>query len=105
MKRGTTPVLPVAIELDASMIESVTFVFKSEFLENAPAKLTKRYPDEVAYEDGAFLVPFTEEETRLFNGQFFMDTRIVTVSGSIPETAVCKLYMNPTLFSVKEVAG
>lgn len=98
MKRGTTPVLPVTIDMNVELISEIEFVFKSEFEEEAPVLLMKKFPDEVSYHDNAFYIPFTEKETRLFARQFYMDTRITTVSGSIPETEICKLYMNPTLF-------
>lgn len=103
MKRGTTPTIPVAIDMNIDLVSEVTFIFKKEFKEESPAILKKRFPDDVAYYDGFFQIPLTEEETRLFKGDFFMDTRIVTVSGSIPETSVCHLYMNNTLFSKDDV--
>lgn len=103
MKRGTTPTIPVTIDIDIELVSEATFIFKKEFKEEAPAILKKTFPNEVAYYDGAFHIPFTEEETRLFKGDFYMDTRIVTISGSIPETCVCHLYMSSTLFSEEDI--
>lgn len=102
MKRGTTPVIPVSIDMDIELVSEVTFIFKKEYKEESPALLKKVFPNDVAYYDGMFQIPLTEDETRLFKNDFYMDTRIVTISGTIPETSVCHLYMNSTLFSKED---
>lgn len=100
MKRGTTPILRVQIDMELSLIDSVDFVFKSDYCEEAPALLSKNYPKDVTYNENrqVFEIPFTTAETRLFSGRFWMDTRINTTSHSIPQTNICELYMCPTLF-------
>lgn len=101
MKRGTTPSLPVRIDLDLSTVAHIAFVFKQNDSEAAPAILTKTYPDDVSVSDGVLYIPFSDSETRLFSSErpFFMDTRIVLQSGKIPQTNISKLYMKGTLFS------
>ena len=100
MKRGTTPILRVSIDMELALMNKVEFLFKNEYSECAPTILTKVYPTDVKYNEDKklFEIPFNQAETRLFNGRFWMDTRITTVSDTIPQTSICELYMRPTLF-------
>lgn len=110
MKRGTTPTLPVRVNIDNASTASVTFVFKQTKEEDATALVTKEWPtdEEVTYdsEKERYLIEWTEAETRLFVADqvFFMDTKVVLNSGKIPETNIVMLRMNPTLFEEEEEA-
>ena len=103
MKRGTTPILKVEIDIDITKVQSIIFLFKKVKSENAPAILSKSYPTDVSYRNGYFNIAFTEQETRLFEGYFYMDTRIVTKANGIAETELSTLYMSETLFSEADV--
>lgn len=103
MKNGTTTTLPVRFNLNGEDVESIVFLFKQEKSNAAPEILVKNYPGEVEYtpDSNIFNIPFTEEDTWLFaeNELFYMDTKIIMISGSIPETPIVTLRMHPTLFS------
>lgn len=102
MKKLTTPTLPVNIGLDDFTLASrIDFVFKQYDSDSAPALVEKSWPEDCGLVDGIIYVPFTQVETALFEADkpFYMDTRIVLVNGSIPQTNKNVLYMNGTLFS------
>ena len=106
LKRGTIASLTVTFKgLDADNVEKIVFLFKCENREDAPAALVKKYPDNVNVDfgdgDGVFYIPFTEPETRLFSGRFYMDTKIYYKDGTIPETNIVGLTMSPTLFDIR----
>lgn len=105
-KRGTTPVLAVKFNIKPVEISTIDFLFKQEREEDAPALVEKSYPTDVDYdsETERYLVPLTEEETRLFlpNHAFYMDTRITLTNGLIPETEIVKLRMGGTLFQEEQ---
>lgn len=100
MKRGTTPTLKINVPgIDVSEIDHIDFIFKGSESETAPAIIEKSYPDSVSYDSEVFLMPFTEEETRLFNDYHaYMDTRIVTKDGKIPATQIIEIDVRSTLF-------
>lgn len=103
MKRGTTPTLPVRLKLRNSDIETIQFLFKQQKSETADEILMKEYPGEdVSYDDecGCYKISFSEADTRLFaeDEPFYMDTKIILVGGTIPETPIVTLRMHPTLF-------
>lgn len=104
MKRGTTPTLKINIPgIDVSDIGHIDFIFKASVSETAPAIIEKSYPDSVNYDGEVFLMPFSEEETRLFNTySAFMDTRIVTKDGKIPASQIVKIDIRSTLFGEVE---
>lgn len=103
IKRGTTPVISVRFKgLGADVaVETAEFVFKQECSESAPALVCKSWPGEVMREeDGAYRVPFSEAETRLFRaGRYmYMDTRLRLAGGFIAAAPVTALMVQPTLF-------
>lgn len=103
MKRRTTPHLPVKLNIDRDLIDSIDFIFKLENSESAVAKLEKSFPEDVEYDADTqlFIISLTQDETVLFpeNKEFYMDTRILLTNGEIPETNIVSLWMKPTLFS------
>lgn len=105
MKRRTTPVLEVIIDIPSESIAKIEFVFKQEKEETAEALVLKSYPGEVYFDDGVCCIPWTSEETALFKGgrNFYMDTRITDPVGHVPDTPIITLFMSKTLFSEKEV--
>lgn len=100
MKRGTTPTIPIGHDLDISVVASVSFLFKQKKVEDAPTILIKNYPGDVTEENGVFLIPFTEAETRRFkpNEEFYCDPKIKFASGKIPATEILTLNCSPTLW-------
>lgn len=102
MKRGTTPTLKINIQkISINDIDHIDFVFKEALIESAPTIITRSYPKDVSYDESenVLLMPFTEEETRLFsNSIIYMDTRIVTNDGKIPATNIARLKVCATLF-------
>ena len=107
MKRGTTPVLRLGHTLDLASVERIDFLFKQERSEEAPALLIKTYlpqGGQVAEENGVFLLPFTQEETRLFtpNSPVYCDPRITLTGGKIPATAILQFSCRPTLWGEED---
>lgn len=105
-KRRTTPRQKVQVGVDVGVISTMTFIYKTEKTEEAEVLVEKTYPGEVTYDEvgGYFVIPWTEEETLLFqpNDIFYMDTRIELEDGSVPVTNIISLTMNPTLFGESE---
>lgn len=106
MKRRTTPTLKVQINIDKDEVSTIIFLFKQIRDESAPVKLEKIYPKDVVYdsENKCYLIPFTEEDTALFEPQteFYMDTKITTIDGKVPETDIVRMFMRDTLFDDNE---
>lgn len=104
MKRGTTPTIPIEHDLNISQVKSVRFIFKQKKAEDAPVILIKSYPDEVTEENGVFLIPFTEAETRRFKEgkNFYCDPKVTFANGKIPATEILTLNCSPTLWGVHD---
>ena len=102
-KRGTTPTLPVTVNVDISTVNKIEFIFKQQNSESSAKLVLKTYPTDVEYDstNKLFYIYFTEEETRKFieNKPFYMDTKIVYTGGKIPKTPIIELMMNNTLFT------
>jgi hypothetical protein len=102
-KRGTTPTLPVTVDVDISTVSKIEFIFKQQNSESSTKLVLKTYPTDVEYDSTKklFYVYFTEDETRKFieNRPFYMDTRITYTGGKIPKTPIIELMMNNTLFT------
>jgi hypothetical protein len=93
-------------------VKSIEFIFKRQIKSWEKILLQKSFIDNIPVQDGdtsdgfTVLVPFTAEETsKLPEGVVFMDTRIVLINGSIPETNVVPLIMDETLFKEVYVNG
>lgn len=107
IKIGTTPNLTVRFRgLDGNAaVKSAEFVFKQECRQDAPELVRKSWPGEVARrKNGAYSVPFSEAETRLFKaGKYmYMDTRIHLAGGGIVAAPVAALMVRPTLFGEED---
>ena len=107
MKRGTTPRLRLGHTLDLTGVERIDFLFKQEKQETAPALLKKTWlpiDGQVEEKAGVFEIPFTEEESRLFEGgrPFYCDPRITLTGGSIPATAILQFSCRDTLWGEKD---
>lgn len=105
VKRRTTPKLKVRLKnLDETLIpdgiDHIEFIFKQYRSEDSRCLVSKTYPGDVVYENGCFLIPFTEDDTCKFaqDRTFFMDTRPVLATGDIPRTPIVSLMMDATLF-------
>lgn len=103
MKRATTPWLRLGHTLDMTAVERIDFLFKQEREESAPAILKKVWlpaGGQVTEKEGVFEIPFTVEETRLFEGgkPFYCDPRITLIGGSIPATAILQFFCKETLW-------
>ena len=88
-------------------VQTIEFVFKQTKKEDAEVLVTKLYDpngESTAIkdenDDNLFYLQFTDEESRQFkpDNTYYMDTRIIYESGSIPQTEIVKLYSLPTLF-------
>ncbi len=106
IKRGTPPILSVRFRgLDADAdVEAAEFVFKQKCSEDAPELVRKRWPGEaVRMENGAFRLPFSEEETRrLPAGRYvYLDARLRLAGGGVAAAPVAALMVQPTLFAVE----
>ena len=103
MKRGTTPILRLAHSLDLTAVERIDFLFKQERSEAAPVLLIKTWlalGGHVEENKGVFEIPFTAEESRLFEGgkPFYCDPRITLTGGSIPATTILQFSCKETLW-------
>lgn len=105
MKRGTTPTLRVKLETDdASVFATVEFLLKQDDSEDPGVQVLKTFPSQFVtfdQESGAFLVRYTEEETRMFlpNSFAYMDVRPTLSDGTIVPTEIERVRITPTLFT------
>lgn len=100
MKRNTTPLLHIIMDVTADEVDHIEFVFKQTIDEDAPALVTKTFPSDDVSNDGTdYFVQLSLEDTKQFkaNDFFYLDTHIHMNSGMIPETNMVKLKMEPTL--------
>ena len=105
MKRGTTPTLRISVGIESSLISEIEFLFKLYPSEEAPEIVRKAYPGDVTYDsvNDLFLLPLTESETRMFgNNKVYLDARILTTGGKIPNTKIVTLSMTDTLFGEED---
>lgn len=106
IKRGTTPTLPIRINIPFENIRHIDFVFKKQKSESYPEllKLSFEFPDDndlMDKEENSFVVnaKFEEEDTRkLTKGTVYMDTRVVLTNNEIPPTEIVELDISETLF-------
>lgn len=104
MKRGTTPTLPIKINMPFSNIKSIEFIFCTDKTEYSNTLLYKAFEGNIPIKeqnDNDFVVglSLTAEETmRLSAGDVYMDTRIVLTGNLIPETSIEKVNISNTLF-------
>lgn len=105
MKRRTTPTLKVSIDIDIGKVGSIEFLFKQKRDESNDISLKISYPQDVDFENGVFLIPFTEAQTCIFKpGKiFYMDTRIMLKNGNVPQTEIIELFMCDTLFNEGDI--
>ena len=105
MKRGTTPTLPIKINMPFNNVIRVEFIFKKDKTEYANTLLHKIFDNEIPIADGDTSKSFTvnlklnaEETMRLIEGEVYMDTRIVLTGNIIPSTKIVKINIAETLF-------
>ena len=102
MKRFTTPTIPIKFNINHSDIEHIDFLFKLDKDMNSQTLFTRKYPDNVGYDEGSdlYTIELTAEESgRLPEGIIFMDTRVVMADEKIPATPIVELRVSPTLFN------
>ena len=49
-KRGTTPTLPVTVDVDISTVSKIEFIFKQQNSESSTKLVLKTYPTDVEYD-------------------------------------------------------
>ena len=104
VKRGTTPTLPIRINIPFENIKHIDFIFKRQKSENYPKLLEIGFdfPETIVEVDGdSFIInaELSKEETRkLIQGKVFMDTQIIFNNGKIPPTEIVELNIGETLF-------
>lgn len=104
MKRGTTPTLPIKINMPFDNIKSIEFIFCKDKTEYSNTLLYKAFEDNIPVKeqrDNDFVVELSltaEETMRLSAGDVYMDTRIVLTGGLIPDTSIEKVNISDTLF-------
>lgn len=110
MKRGTTPTIPIRINMPFDNVIRVEFIFKKIASEYAQTLLHKVFEGEIPIRQGDttenFIVDLnlTADETmNLSVGDIYMDTRIVLTGDLIPATKIVKMNVSETLF--REVCG
>lgn len=114
IKRNTTPVLPITVEVPLEKVREIEFVFKSRIDPDAPALVKKEYNvgegAGIPVEEGDTSKEFTvlvkldaKETMKLISGEVHMDTRIVLTDGDIPYTDIVSGNIKETLFG--EVYG
>lgn len=105
MKRGTTPTIPIKINMPFDNVERVEFIFKPYLSECANTLLHKVFDGNIPIKDGDTSESFTveldltaEETMQLYAGDVYMDTRIVLTGNIIPATQIVKVNITETLF-------
>lgn len=114
MKQGTNFVLPVLIEYDLSLVESIDFIFKQPI--KAPTSFSPKkvlegvqktftYPSDTATlsttEENTINLHWSAKDTYKFDPEeiIYLDTKLfVKGSEENPETEIIKIKMLPTLF-------
>ncbi len=86
------------MEVDPKLIDSIIFTIK-----NGKRLLSKRYPDEVTYEDNYYLLNFTQKETARLRGFCLLEAQINFSSGAVAKTEAEKFYVLDTLYT--EILG
>ena len=81
MKQGTTPTKRIKIDVENSLIESVIFTIKS-----GKTLLSKKYPDEVEYKDGYYLLNLSQEETKDLELVCQLEAQINLIGGAVAKT-------------------
>lgn len=102
MKRFTTPNIPIRFNINHSDIEHIDFLFKLDKDMNSQTLFTRKYPDDVGYDEelNLYTIELTADESgRLPEGIIYMDTRVVMNDGKIPATSIAELRVSATLFN------
>lgn len=81
MKQGTTPTKRIKIDVENGLIASIIFTIKS-----GKTLLSKRYPDEVEYKDGCYLLNFSQEDTKDLELVCQLEAQINLIGGAVAKT-------------------
>lgn len=83
MKIGSTYTVKVKLDTDISLIDSIIFTLVNQSV------LTKRFPEEVVYEEGRFQIGLTQEETiELGAGNVQIEAQLNYISKAVSKTTV-----------------
>lgn len=111
MKQNTTPTLEIEIDFPFVDIKRLEFIFKDEPKTYARTLIHKAFEvefpvTETTEESFKLSLDFSTAETmKLTPGKVFMDTRIVLLDGTVPETEIVELEVKTTLFGEVYIDG
>jgi hypothetical protein len=93
--QGNTYNLPIRLKFKGTTLSSDN-VKKVEF---AFGKITKTYPKEVTFEEDAFIIPFTQEETFSFNKKEDLkyQARVMFLDNSVKSTPLYPISINESI--------
>ena len=98
MKQGTTPTKKINLSIENNLIENIIFTVKDgNFL------LHKRYPAEVAYQDGLYWLNFTQEETEPLQGHSLIEAQITLTGGAVAKTETKPFFIESSIYT--EIEG
>lgn len=103
MKRGTRAIMPVHLDIDLDLVQSIQFLFvqdKTRMIVNYPSDKATRNQDNIN-------IYFDERETFAFksNANVQMDTHVHLIDSDLnPETNIIKFLFSPTLFTMEEIS-
>lgn len=98
MKQGTTPTKKIKIDVDPELIDTIIFTIKSE-----KYFLHKRYPKDVKYEDGYYLLKLTQGETQSMGYFCYLEAQIKLFGGAVAKTATEKFFVESSIYT--EILG
>lgn len=98
MKQGTTPTKKIQIDVENSLIESIIFTIKS-----GKNLLSKRYPDEVEYKDGYYLLNLSQEDTKDLELFCLLEAQINLLGGAVAKTVTESFFVSSSIYT--EIQG
>lgn len=99
MKRGTTPLLPLKLDITIADVREIIVSLNTSRTETNTPTLQKRYPTVGSYEEGILYIPMSQAETELFAGMFYIEVQINYIDNSVAKTEIVTSYMTDTLFT------
>jgi hypothetical protein len=101
LHQGNTYELPIKLTIDGTALTSEDVTTVEVSFETREGVLIKKYPDEATYNEGAFIIPLTQEETFAMSGNLAYKARVLLADG---KTVKCTgLHYGNVLRSISKV--
>lgn len=88
LAQGNTYRLPINIKIDNEQLTPENAKAVEVAFDCGGSKIIKNFPDEIVFEDGAFVLPLSQEDTFALNGRCRYQIRVLLFDGNVVGTDI-----------------